>query len=72
MVKWKSTEVTEVNQELTITNNNLLFLSSCHNNDLLVLKKWKGTSIKSKNALSPLPSTTRSVIILKNIRLGSC
>ena len=29
-------------QEVTIRNNNLLFLFSGYNNDLLVLKLWKG------------------------------
>ena len=29
-------------QEVTIRNNNLLFHFSGHNNELLVLKLWKG------------------------------
>ena len=35
-------QVTDVEQEIIITNNNLLFHFSGHNNDLLVLKQWKG------------------------------
>ena len=35
-------QVTDVEQEVIITNNNLLFQFSGHNNDLLVLKQWKG------------------------------
>ena len=32
----------EVEREVIITNNNLLFHFDGHNNDLLVLKQWKG------------------------------
>ena len=35
-------QVTDVEQEVIITNNNLLLHFSGHNNDLLVLKQWKG------------------------------
>ena len=35
-------QVTDVEREIIITNNNLLFQFSGHNNDLLVLKQWKG------------------------------
>ena len=36
-------QVTDVEQEVIITNNNLLLVHfSEHNNDLLVLKQWKG------------------------------
>ena len=35
-------QVTDVEQEIIITNNNLLFHFSGHNNNLLVLKQWKG------------------------------
>ena len=35
-------QVTDVEHEVIITNNNLLFQLSGHNNDLLVLKQWKG------------------------------
>ena len=37
-------QVTDVEQEVIITNNNLLFHFSGHNNDLLVLKQWKGAA----------------------------
>ena len=36
-------QVTDVEQEVIITNNNILLVHfSEHNNDLLVLKQWKG------------------------------
>ena len=35
-------QVTDVEQEVISTNNNLLLHFSGHNNDLLVLKQWKG------------------------------
>ena len=35
-------QVTDVEHEVIITNNNSLFQFSGHNNDLLVLKQWKG------------------------------
>ena len=35
-------QVTDVEQEVIITNSNLLLHFSGHNNDLLVLKQWKG------------------------------
>ena len=35
-------QVTDVEQEIIITNNNLPFHFSGHNNNLLVLKQWKG------------------------------
>ena len=34
-------QVTDVEQEIIITNNNLFHFSG-HNNNLLVLKQWKG------------------------------
>ena len=37
-------QVTDVEQEVIITNNNLLFHFSGHNNDLLVLKQWNGAA----------------------------
>ena len=37
-------QVTDVEQEVIITNNNLLFHFSGHNNDLLVLKQWSGAA----------------------------
>ena len=36
-------QVTDLEEEVIITNNNLLFQFSVHNKDLLVLKQWKGT-----------------------------
>ena len=33
----------QVEQEVIIRNNNLLFHFRGHNNDLLVLKQWKGS-----------------------------
>ena len=45
-------QVIEVEQKIIITNNNLLFQFSDHNNNLLVLKLWKNT---------------RSVIIFKKV-----
>ena len=36
-------------QEIIITNNNLLFHFSGHNNDLLVLKQWK----RALNRITP-------------------
>ena len=59
-----------VEQEVIITNINLLFHFGGHNNDLLVLKQWKGVF----NRVMPLllcffknrsPRATRSVIIFK-------
>ena len=35
-------QATEIKQGVIITNNNLLFHFNGHNNDLLVLKQWKG------------------------------
>ena len=35
-------QATDVEQGIIITNNNLLFHFSDHNNNLLVLKQWKG------------------------------
>ena len=35
-------QVTDMEQEVIITNNNLLLYFSGHKNDLLVLKQWKG------------------------------
>ena len=46
-------------QEVIVRNNNLLFHFSGHNNDLLVLKQWKG-------ALNSCAA--RSVIILRRPR----
>ena len=37
-----SRQATEVKQGVIITNKNLQFHFSGHNNDLLVLKQWKG------------------------------
>ena len=45
-------QVTDVEQEVIITNNNLLLHFSGHNNDLLVLKQWKGAL--NRIMLSPL------------------
>ena len=45
-------QVTDVEQEVIITNNNLLLHFSGHNNDLLVLKQWKGAL--NRLMLSPL------------------
>ena len=49
-------QVTDVEREIIITNNNLLFQFSGHNNDLLVLKQWKGALNRIDNALAPRPS----------------
>ena len=35
-------QANEIEQGVIITNNNLLFHFNGHNNDLLVLKQWKG------------------------------
>ena len=35
-------QVSEMEREVIITNNNLLFHFDGHNNDLLILKQWKG------------------------------
>ena len=35
-------QVTDMEQEVIITNNNLLLHFSDHNDDLLVLNQWKG------------------------------
>ena len=35
-------QVSEVEREVVITDNNLLFHFGGHNNDLLILKQWKG------------------------------
>ena len=52
--KWKG-QVTDVEQEVIITNNNLLFHSSGYNNDLLVLKQWK----VALNRIMPSPHGPR-------------
>ena len=44
-------QVTDVEQEVIITNNNFLFHFSSHNNDLLVLKQWKGALNRMMPAL---------------------
>ena len=44
--------VTDVEQDVIITNSNLLLHFSGHNNDLLVLKQWKGAL--NRIMLSPL------------------
>ena len=41
-------EITEVEQEHNITNNNLLFYFSGHNNDLLVPKTMESCILKTK------------------------
>jgi len=41
-------EITEVEQEDNITNNNLLFYFSGHNNDLLVPKTMESCILKTK------------------------
>lgn len=41
-------EITEVEQEDIITNNNLLFYFSGHNNDLLVPKTMESCILKTK------------------------
>ena len=45
-------EVSEVEREVIITNNNLLFHFGGHNNDLLILKQ-RERCIKSDSALAP-------------------
>ena len=35
-------QVSEVEGKVIITNNNLLFHFGSHNNDLLILKQWRG------------------------------
>ena len=37
-------QVTDMEQEVIITNNNLLFHFSGHNSARLVLKQWKGAA----------------------------
>ena len=44
-------QVIEVAQEVILTNYNLLFHFSGHNNDLLVLKQWKGVFIQIMHPL---------------------
>ena len=35
-------QISEVEREVIITNNNVLFHFDGHNNDVLILKQWKG------------------------------
>ena len=35
-------QVSEMEREVITTNNNLLFHFGGHNNDLLILKQWRG------------------------------
>jgi len=58
-------QVTDVEQEVIITNNNLLFHFSGHNNDLLVLKQWKGAAPKKASELRHYPIYIFSFFLLK-------
>ena len=49
-----SRQATEVKQGVIITNKNLQFHFSGHNNDLLVLKQWKGAFNRIMNSLFSL------------------
>ena len=51
---WKIRSLKEVEQEVIITNNNLLLHFSGHNNDRVVLTMER--SVESHNALAPRPS----------------
>ena len=52
--EWKIRSLKEVEQEVIITNNNLLLHFSGHNNDRVVLTMER--SVESHNALAPRPS----------------
>ena len=56
-------QVTDVEQEVIITNNNLLLHFSGHNNDLLVLKQWKGAL--NRIMLSPLGLLKNNDLVLR-------
>ena len=47
-------QATEIKKGVIIMNNNLLFDFSSHNNDLLVLKQWKGAFNRIMNSLFSL------------------
>ena len=47
-------DITEVEQEDIITNNNLLFYFSGHNNDLLVPKTMESCILKTKQTQEKL------------------
>ena len=49
-----SRQATEVKQGVIITNKNLQFHFKGHNNDLLVLKQWKGAFSRIVNSLFSL------------------
>ena len=54
-------QVTDMEQEVIITNNNLLLHFSGHNNDLLVLKQWKGALNRiMPSLLGPLKNNDRA------------
>ena len=48
-------QITEVEQEDIITNNNLLFYSSGHNKDLLVPKTMESCILKTKQTKKSKP-----------------
>ena len=52
--EWKIRSLIEVEQEVIITNNNLLLHFSGHNNDRVVLTMER--CVESDNALAPRPS----------------
>ena len=59
-------QATEVDQEVTTTNNNLLFHLIGYNNDLLVLNCLKmERCVKSDDALVPLPDKASELIITR-------
>ena len=49
-----SRQATELKQGVIITNKNLQFHFKGHNNDLLVLKQWKGAFNRIMNSLFSL------------------
>ena len=62
-------QATEIKQGVIVTNNNLLFHFSGHNNDLLVLKQWKGAFNRIMPSLfSPLPQPRSQGSLLSALR----
>ena len=60
-------QISEVEREVIITNNNLLFHFNGHNYDLLILKQWKG----ALNRIVPsLLSILKSNKTLRSVHFG--
>ena len=65
-------QVIEVEQEVIMTNYNLLFHFSGHNNDLLVLKQWKGVFIQIMHPLWSFGNSGNDFILQSRFSKLSC